>query len=46
MALKSEENEAAGTQKTFISVLDVKNKKELMPETKIGDFKFEGVEFI
>ena len=45
VALKSEENEEAQTQNTYITVFDV-NGKILMEETEIpGMMKFEGLEF-
>ena len=45
VALKSEENDEAQTQNTYITVFDV-NGKILMEETEIpGMMKFEGLEF-
>jgi soluble calcium-activated nucleotidase 1 len=44
VALKTEEVE--GTIATYITVFDFKKKTVLLEETKIGDVKFEGVEFL
>ncbi|XP_014667928.1 PREDICTED: soluble calcium-activated nucleotidase 1-like [Priapulus caudatus] len=45
VAIKSEENADAETAAAFIMAFTI-DGKILMDETKIGDFKFEGVEFI
>lgn len=44
VALKTEELE--GKISTYITVFDLETQTELMAETKIGDIKFEGVEFL
>ncbi|KAL1443524.1 hypothetical protein MTO96_007434 [Rhipicephalus appendiculatus] len=44
LALKSEEYK--GKTASYITVIRVEDGKVLYPETKIGDYKFEGVEFI
>ncbi|KAH9365869.1 hypothetical protein HPB48_004608 [Haemaphysalis longicornis] len=44
LALKSEEHK--GKTATYITVIRVEDGKVLYPETKIGDYKFEGVEFV
>lgn len=44
VALKSEELE--GKVATYIMVFDADNGAILYPETKIGDHKYEGIEFI
>lgn len=44
VALKTEEVE--GTIATYITVFDFNTKEVLLEETKIGDVKFEGVEFL
>ena len=45
VALKSEENEEAGTQNTYITVFTI-DGKVLLPETEIeGGRKYEGIEF-
>lgn len=44
VALKSEEHR--GKTATFVTVFRVADGKVLYPETKIGDYKFEGIEFI
>ncbi|KNC48720.1 soluble calcium-activated nucleotidase 1 [Thecamonas trahens ATCC 50062] len=44
VALKSVED--AGIAETYIMVFNVKTGKVLMPETKFGDVKFEGIEFL
>ncbi len=47
VALKSEENEALGTQTSHITVFEVSSGNILLPETEIaGGFKFEGLEFV
>ena len=43
VALKSEEVD--GTVAAFVMVFN-KSGSVLLPETKIGDYKFEGIEFI
>lgn len=44
IALKTEELE--GKISTYMTAFDLKTRRVLMPETKIGDVKFEGVEFL
>ena len=43
IALKSEEFE--GKTATYMMVFDI-NGNVIMPETKVGDHKYEGVEFL
>jgi soluble calcium-activated nucleotidase 1 len=44
VALKSEE--VAGRTATYITVLATEGGQVLLPETKIADAKFEGIEFV
>jgi len=44
IALKTEEVD--GTIATYITMFDLDDGTELLPETKIGDVKFEGIEFL
>ena len=46
MTLKSEENDKEGTQRTFLSVIDLKEKKVLLEDVEIGAMKFEGIAFV
>lgn len=43
MALKSEEVE--GKVASYVMAFNL-NGKVVLPETKVGDFKFEGIEFV
>ena len=45
VALKSEENEELGTQKTFITAFDLTGKV-LLEETEVGTNKYEGLSFV
>lgn len=45
VALKSEENAEDGSAAAYIMAFTVEGKI-LLKETKIGDFKYEGIEFI
>jgi soluble calcium-activated nucleotidase 1 len=44
VALKSEENE--GSIASYIMIFNMEEGRILLPETKIGDKKFEGIEFV
>jgi soluble calcium-activated nucleotidase 1 len=44
IALKTEEVD--GTIATYITMFDLSDGTELLPESKIGDVKFEGIEFL
>lgn len=44
IALKTEEVD--GTIATYITMFDLDEGRELLPETKIGDVKYEGIEFL
>jgi len=44
IALKTEEVD--DTIATYITMFDLVDGRELLPETKIGDVKFEGIEFL
>jgi soluble calcium-activated nucleotidase 1 len=44
VALKSEENE--GSMASYIMIFSMEEGRILLPETKIGDKKFEGIEFV
>ncbi|KAK4298427.1 hypothetical protein Pmani_029219 [Petrolisthes manimaculis] len=44
VALKSEEVD--GKVATYIMAFNVSSGKVILPETKVGDYKFEGIEFV